>query len=252
MIPNLEKKYEKNLPLEEITEKDIIFFARDNLNFYVSKEYKIIYEKEILYLIKMKEWDWVHEDIDKNNILVYPIHNNAFSIVKYLIENNKYNLQEYHKSISKAVCSCIMPIGEEMNQYLLSKDIHTEYIADMVFQAYSMALSDKMRPDYVDYYKQKAENLFQKNASFEKILHHFLNTDEFHKYKMTLVNFLEQHPLSREEKLAIVKPILEEGKEKSLAFIKREKNRVLDNWVRYVELDIQLKPKNLIHKKTKI
>lgn len=145
-----------------------------------------------------------------------------------------------------------MPIGEEMSQYLLSKNMHTDYIADMVFQAYSMSLSEKMKPEYVSYYLRKADSLLHENARFEKILNHFLITNEFSKYKTRFINFLEEHPLSREEKLAIVKPILEEGKEKSLAFIKREKNRVLDNWIRYVELDMQLKPKNIIHKKTKI
>lgn len=246
----LEKKYLVNL--ENITEKDIIYFCRDSLSFNKSAQDKMIYEKEILEIIKSRQWDYTVKDIDKNNMLLYPIYNNAFNIVSYLIENKKYNLQEYDKDVSRALCACIMPIGENMNDYILSKNIHNNYIGDMVFQAYTMSISEGMKESFIDYYKQKADFLLKQNASFENILHHFLETSEFPLYRNIFVNFLQEHPLNTEEKLDIIKPILEVGKEKSLTFIKKEKNRMLDNWVRYVEMDIKLPPKNEHKKKNKI
>lgn len=252
MIPQLEKKYKKKLSLNELREKDIIYFCRDSLHYGISQDKKEVYEKEILSLIKMKEWDWSVKDIDKNNMLLYPIYNGAFSIVKYLIENKKYNVQEYNEDISKAICSCIMPVGEKMSHYLLSKDIHTDYVSDMVFQAYSMSIIDGMKKEYVDYYINKARDLLVKKTNFNKILNQFLKTNEFDKYEMSLLNFLENHPLDKEKKLEIVKSILDEGQKKSLSFLRRKENKILDKWIKYIELNKNLPYKNTFSKKIKI
>lgn len=90
MIPYLNKKYIKKFKIEELKEKNIIYFCRDALSSSSMKEENSLYhyyEEEILNIIKLKEWDWFAEDIDNNNILLYPIYNNAFKIVEYLIEN---------------------------------------------------------------------------------------------------------------------------------------------------------------------
>lgn len=250
MIFNLEKKYNKKFNLEELTEKDIIFFCRDNLNYYNSENNRVIYEKEILNLIKTKEWNWSVKDIDQNNILLYPVHNNAFTIVSYLIENKKYDLKKYDSDISKALCSSIMPIGEKMNQYLLSQDIHKEYISDMIFHAYNMSVSKNMKEEFVFYYKEKAQNLLKQDLNFNKIFIQFLSLHEFSNHKNNFQNFLESHPLDIEEKLLIVKNFLKENK--SLSVANKEKSLILNNWIIYIELNKRLKLKQTPNKKHKI
>lgn len=249
----LEKKYSINL--DNITEKDIIYFCRDALAINKKNENKVIYEKEILEIIKSKEWDWFTQDIDKNVILTYPIRNNAFNIVKYLLENKKYNLQEYNEKLSGAVKSCIALAGNEMCEYLLSQDLHQEYIEEMAFQAYIM--SDYVVPQYRLTYLEKAIELTSLNTDFSKILNKFLNSfssEEFKKIKLSFVKFLDTHPLSKEEKLNIMKPIIESGLStmSPSMFFKSEKNRMIDNYVRYIEMETRMPPRHDNIKKPKI
>lgn len=248
----LEKKYLVNL--ENITEKDIIYFCRDALSMN-SLENKEEYEKEILELIKLKEYDWFVQDLDKNVILTYPIRNNAFTIVKYLLDNKKYNLQEYNESLSGAVKSCILLTGEDMCDCLLSYNLHQDYIEDMAFQAYIM--SDYVSPKYRLTYVEKAVKLVNYNTDFSKILDKFLNnfnSEEFKKVKLSFVKFLDTHPLSNQGKAEVMKPLIEHGLSTMSPnmFFKLEKNRMLDNYVRYINMQNRMPEKNDNIKKLKI
>lgn len=256
MTPYLNKKYKKQLNIEDITEKDIIFFCRDALSHSLTKENKnsnekAIYEEEILSLIKLKDWNWFAKDIDKNIMLTYPVYNNAFTIVKYLLENQKYNLEEYNEEISRALQSCIMLTGEKMQEYLLSKKIHSEYITDMAFKAYTM--SDYVMPEYKSAYLKKAQELIQLNTNFEKVLVNFIKYDEFEKVKQSFYLFIEEHPLPIKDKIQHVAIILNNLKEKKSGARFSSKYIDLGKWLHYHELNDKLLPKEIHEpKKSKI
>lgn len=253
MKTELEKKYSINL--NNVTEKDIIYFCRDALSTDIDNSKKAIYEKEILELIKSKEWNWFAQDIDKNVILTYPVRNNAFTIVKYLLENKKYNLEEYNEKLSGAVKACVSLVGDSMCEYLMSHNLHQDYLNDLAFKAYIM--SDSVVPTYRLTYIEKAVKLVNMGTDFEKILYNFLNdfnSDDFKKVKLSFVKFLDTHPLSKEEKLNIMKPIIQQGLANTRPdmFFKLEKNRMLDNYVRYLDMEQRMPPKNDNTKKAKI
>lgn len=248
MTPYLNKKYKKQLNIEDITEKDIIFFCRDALSHSLTKENKnnnkkAIYEKEILSLIKLKDWNWFAKDIDKNIIFTYPVYNNSFTIVEYLLDNQKYNLKEYNEEISGSLQSCIMLTGEKMQEYLLSKKIHSEYITDMAFKAYTM--SDYVMPEYKITYLKKAQELIQLNTNFEKLLINFIKYYEFEKVKQSFYLFLEEHPLPVKDKRKYVATILNNLQEKKSGARFNSKYIDLGKWLHYHELNSKLLPKEM-------
>lgn len=253
MKTKLEKKYSINL--SNATETQIMFLCRDALSLTSEDKNKADYEKEILELIKSKEYDWFAQDIDKNVILTYPVRNNAFSIVKYLLENKKYNLEEYNEKLAGAVKACVSLVGDSMCEYLMRQNLHQDYINDLAFQAYIM--SDFVDPTYRLTYIEKAVKFVNMGTDFEKILHNFLNnfnSDDFKKVKLSFVKFLDTHPLSKQDKANILKPIIEKGLATTRVdmFFKLEKNRMIDNYVRYLEMEQRMPPKNDNTKKAKI
>lgn len=251
MTPYLEKRYNKSLKIDTIKEKDIIYFCRDSLSNSISEEDKKKYEKEILSIIKVKEWDWFVQDIDKNNILTYPIYNNAFNIVKYLLENNKYNLKKYDKVISNSLSACIMLTGEKMQRYILSQEIDNQYITDMAFKAYIMSIN--VMPQYKNEYIKKAQELINLNADFDKILVNFLKENEFPKLKDTFYQFLEEHPMTIQEKVKAVVHIVEKLEENKNSIKFSEKYTSLKKWLQYHELNEKLITKKIkVIKKSKI
>lgn len=246
MIPYLNKKYKKEFNIEEIKEKDIIYFCRDALSKSSMREENSLYEfyeEEILNIIKLKEWDWFAEDIDNNNILLYPIYNNAFKIVEYLIENGKYNLKEYNEKISRSLCSCIMLTGEKMQNYLISQNINEQYITDMTWQAYNMSarVIDKYKVDYIN----KTKELMKLNVEFDTILVNFIKVNEFENVKDVFYQFLENHPMTIEEKVKGVNYALQKlydnttpVKARNVVF--NEKVIFLKKWLQYHELNDKL------------
>lgn len=244
----LERKYKQKLSLD-LTAKEIVYFCRDALSYGTKPEEKVIYEKEILNLMKSKDWDLSYKDIDGNNLLSYPIYNNAFDIVKYLIDNKLYNLQEYNQENSHAVCACIMLTGEKMMNYLVSLDINKEYLTDMTFRAYSM--SSNVMPEYKISYMNKASYLIE-HTDFEKILSEFLKVNEFDKYKEQYLVFLQEHPLELENKVKIIQAILTPLREKKNFIERVEKYKILDSWVNYFSLKEKFPNKEIADKKPKI
>ena len=255
LIPHLEKKYKKKFIVEEITEKDIIYFCRDALAHSLTEKnkgnnQKSIYEKEILSLIKLKEWDWFAKDIDKNIILTYPVYNNAFTIVEYILENKKYNLEQYNEQCSGALKACIMLTGEKMQEYILSKNIHSEYITDMAFKAYTM--SEYVMPKYKNEYLKKAEELIQINTNFEKLVMNFLKYDEFEKVRQTFYLFLEEHPLPIIDKREYIATVLQDIQEQKSGAKYKAKYIDLGKWLQYNELNDKLNYKKNIENNQKM
>lgn len=249
MVKKLEKKYKQKFPLEELTSKEIVYFCRDSLSHGTSPEDKIIFEKEILNLMKAKNWDLEYKDIDGNNLLSYPIYNNAFDIVHYLIDNKMYDLKEYSDANSQAVCACIMLTGEKMMNYLVSLNIHKDYLTDMTFRAYTR--SAYVMPQYKITYMKKADYLIE-HSNFEKILTKFLEISEFEKYKEQYLSFLQEHPAILEDKVKIIQKVLEPLREKKNFIERVQKYNILDNWVRYYELQEKYPNKDTQEKKPKI
>lgn len=245
----LEKKYKQKFPLETLTAKEIVYFCRDSLSHGTSPEDKVIYEKEILELIKQKEWDLLYTDIDGNNLLSYPIYNNAFDIVTYFIDNKLYNLKEYNHENSHAVCACIMLTGEKMMNYLVSLDMHYDYITDMTFRAYLM--SANVRPEYKIEYLNKANYLIE-NSDFENMLSQFLTLNEFDKHTEQYLSFLQEHPVETENKVKIIQKVLDPLREKKNFIQRVQKYNILDNWINYFLLQEKFPNKDVSEKKPKI
>lgn len=212
---------------------------------------KALYEKEILSLIKLIDWDWFAKDIDRNIILTYPVYNNAFTIVEYLLENKKYNIEQYHPEISHSLQSCIMLTGEKMQDYLLSKNIHSEYITDMAFKAYTR--SDYVMSEYKIDYMNKAQKLIHLNTNFSKLLINFITDTEFEKMRDTFYRFLEEHPTPLQDKIKCISTILTKLEEKKSGARFASKYRDLGKWLHYHQLNDKFVPKEITGaKKTKI
>lgn len=152
------------------TEKDIIYFCRSNFGNYKkhTKKTREMYEKTTLRAIKSKEWNWQAKDIDNNTILTYPVYNNCYLIVQYLLENKIYNITKYEEYISQALCSCIMLTGEKMmNQILSYHDLDIRYKSDMAVKALEMgSYIIAYKKDYVD----KALTIMSTSISFEHMM----------------------------------------------------------------------------------
>lgn len=262
-IKHLKKKYPKSNFIN-LTSKDIIYMCRDALSHYEKPENKQKYESELLELITSKEWDWYTQDIDRNIILTYPIYNNAYSIVEYLV-NNKYDLKTYNELISNALCSSIMLTGEKMLNYLLEQNISPEYLTDMTIRAYEMATH--VHNDHKEFYVQKGNDLIVKGTDLTKILAYYISDREFKtSFEEIFFQMLENHPLAIEEKNVVIDQLFERanttkrwinGEEqiiqrKVLSPNLEKKYQMIEKWKMYHKLENDL-PENLqIKHKAKI
>lgn len=262
-IKHLKKKYPKSNFIN-LTSKDIIYMCRDALSHHEKKQNKENYELELLELIKSKDWNWYTQDIDKNIILTYPIYNNAYSIVEYLV-GNKYDLKIYEELISNALCSCIMLTGEKMLSYLLEQNLHPEYLTDMTIRAYEMATH--VHNDYKDFYTQKGNDLIIKHTDLKKILAYYISDREF-KTSLEEIFFqmLENHPLPIEEKNVLITQLFEQantikrwinGQEqivqrKVMSSNLEKKYQMVEKWKMYHKLEDDLSYNQQLKKKAKI
>ena len=244
----LEKKYNKKILISELKTKDIIFFCRDTLSYLISNEDKIIYEIEILQLMKSMELDVNYKSIDGNNLLAYPIYNNAFKIVDYLLENNFYDLQNYNDDVSQAVCACIMLDGEKMMHKLLDLNINEKYINDMCFRAYLMA--SVVFPDYKKSYEDKVKQLIDK-TDFKEVLENFVKHEDFSKCIEQYQLFLQEHPMDLKKKIEVVENVLQPLRNKGKIIQVKEKYKLLNIWLSYYLLEDNLNQKNDDNKKTR-
>jgi hypothetical protein len=262
-MKRLKKQYSKNFDFSDLNEKDIIYFCRDSLTPYRNHSQKVQqeFENEILSIIQSKEWDWSIKDIDKNTILTYPIYNNAHSIVKYLLDNKKYDVKTYDKDMSNSLCSCITILGDKMLKNIMEYGIHPKYIDDMINKAYLYAsiMSEK---DTCEVYLNTASYLLEKNLSLNNISpylfngtisHLILNNNE-NKYpylKTALHHLLENYPLDIKKKDFHVKkffdPIIWKSKK-----LPQDISSCLENWRNYHSLNNELIKNNKIIKKFKI
>lgn len=186
----LKKLYKKRFKEDkEISEKDIIYFLRDSMS-HLRKNYtnilvKPFYEKEILNLIKAKDWDWHYTDIDNCNILTYSIFNKVDSIADYLIEN-KYDLSIYTKDVSNALCASIrinnidyfkkIVNNEDLNsQYFIDLNIHSykwRAINPINFEIYNKYLNSLEKTHKTETIYKITENIINLNHDFDKFLEH--------------------------------------------------------------------------------
>ena len=244
----LEKKYNKKILISELKTKDIIFFCRDALSYTVSEKDKKIYEREILDLMKSMKLDVSYKSIDGNNLLAYPVYNNAFKIVDYLLENNFYDLQNYNDDVSQAVCACIMLDGEKMMHKLLDLNINEKYINDMCFRAYLMA--SVVFPDYKKSYEDKVKQLIDK-TDFKEVLENFVKHEDFSKCIEQYQLFLQEHPMDLKKKIEVVENVLQPLRNKGKIIQVKEKYKLLNIWLSYYLLEDNLNQKNDDNKKTR-
>ena len=237
----LEKKYNKKILISELKTKDIIFFCRDALSYTVSEKDKKIYEREILDLMKSMKLDVSYKSIDGNNLLAYPVYNNAFKIVDYLLENNFYDLQNYNDDVSQDVCACIMLDGEKMMHKLLDLNINEKYINDMCFRAYLMA--SVVFPDYKKSYEDKVKQLIDK-TDFKEILENFIKHDDFSKCVNQYKLFLQDHPMDLKKKIEVVENVLKPLRNKGKIIEVKEKYKLLNIWLNYHILEDNLTRQN--------
>ena len=143
-IPYLRQIYKKRFKEDkELSESDIIYFLRNailNSHQPIKINNKVVvnfsYEREVLTLVKAKEWDWHYTDIDKCNILTYAIFNKVDSVANYLIEN-KYDLSVYKEDVSHALTASIRINNiDYFKKIVESKNINTEYLIDLNVHSY--------------------------------------------------------------------------------------------------------------------
>lgn len=250
-MKNLLKKYPKQ-DFNSLLEKHIIYFCRDALSFYNKDKNKQNLEKEILDLIKSKDWDWNAKDIDGNTILTYPIYNNAHSIVDYLLSNKKYNICEYNKEASQALGACINLVSDDMISNILNKhDINIQYKNELVIKAYksSSRMNDETNKNK---YLEVAFTILKKGVSFNDILNSFITeTKDYDDFPFVVNHFLDNHPLAAKEKLFTVKTYFIQD------IIKHDNSSqkfisIAEKWMTYQSLNNELTESNKSNKKLKI
>lgn len=144
-IPYLRQIYKERFKEDkELSESDIIYFLRNAiLNSYKPikiNNNKVVanfsYEREVLTLVKAKEWDWHYLDIDKCNILTYALFNKVDSVADYLLEY-KYDLSLYKEDVSHALTASIRIDNiDYFKKIVESKNINTEYLIDLNVHSY--------------------------------------------------------------------------------------------------------------------
>jgi hypothetical protein len=252
-MENLAKKYPK-VDFNNLTEKNIIYFCRDALSYYNTDHdsKKAVFEAEILEIIKSKEWNWNATDIDKNIILTYPVYNYSLPIVQYLLENEKYNIKEYNKTISNALGSSITIFGGVTLNYLLNlEDMDIMYRTDLAIKSYQVASGVEMNY-HKQNYLEKALAIFQTETLFTNIVGDFVAFPSNYKnIKEPLHHLLENHPLDIDSKVNIVKGYLNPELCNPNKLIS-EVLTTLENWSTYYSLNKDLAISNSTHKKPKI
>lgn len=210
---------------------DIIYFCRDALASGRNISNKKEAEAEILELIKSKDWNWYARDIDNNIILTYPVFNNAFKVVRFLLEENKYNLNQYNPTLSKALSACINLHGKGMLDLILGFNVDNKYKTDMVIKAYNLASAVK-EESYRDTYINLVNDLL-KDSDFIEVIDGIVNSssvDCFH-------HFLFNHPLEHDRKVQITKQIADNYTNFGVSSTDlSSKNRVLEKFEVFAEL----------------
>jgi hypothetical protein len=257
-MEKLKKRY-LSFDFSNLTEKNIIYMCRDCLD--PKRNLKTDYESEILQIIQSKEWDWTVTDIDKCTILTYPIRNNAYSIVKYLLDNSKYDLKTYDIDTSHSLTACILLVGEKMTQNIIRYDIHPRYIDDMLNKAYLYA-SSMSKQDDCDKYLKIAKLLLERNvelnninpSAFTGVISHIIlnNNENKHQYlNKALHHLLEDYPLDIRKKEFHVKkffdPVIWKSKK-----LPQDISSTLENWITYHSLNSELNTNNQVNRKLKI
>lgn len=257
-MEQLKKRY-LSFDFLNLTEKDIIYICRDSLN--PQRNLKEDYEGEILQIIQSKEWDWTVKDNDKCSILTYNVYNNAHSIVKYLLDNNKYDVRTYDKDTSDSICACISLIGQKMINNILEYDINPRYIDDMINKAYLLA-SKMSKKDNCENYLKTAELLIGENSKLNNINHslfigaisHIILNNNENKYpylNTSLHHLLEYYPLDISKKEFHVKKFFDPIIWKSRK-LPQDISSTLENWINYHSLQKDLPNNNSVNKKIKI
>jgi hypothetical protein len=236
-MKKLKQKYSKH-NFDNITEKNIIYFCRDALSYYASPK-DPDYEKEILELIKQKDYDWFINDNDGNIILTYPILNDAFTILDYLISNKKYDLSVYNNKINDSILASIRKTGKKMIKYLLNQNIHPNYITNMALTSFKM--SDHISsPNNYNYIKNALFILNkapQTAITFEYIFSNMIRNPVTS--GNSLIYLLNEHKLNNNEKIQIIDLFFEEDKNSRypLKLNKiEEKIKTIEKWKFYLSL----------------
>lgn len=145
-----------------------------------------------------------------------------------------------------------MLTGEKMQNYLISQNINEQYITDMTWQAYNMSarVQNKYKVDYTN----KAKELMKLNVDFDTILVNFIKVNEFENVKDVFYQFLEDHPMTIEEKIKGVNDALQKISDnitplqaRNLVF--NEKVIFLKKWLQYHNLNDKLISKETIELK---
>lgn len=202
-----------NQDFNHISEKDIIFMSRTclakrDINYHY-------YEKEILEIIQSKNWNWEEKDIDGCNLLTYPIYNQAFNIVNYLINEKKYDLSLYRKDISTALSASIMLNGM-MLEKLLTYSLHQDYPYELLKKVYSFILimthneNDEYRNIYLKHSKTILSTMNQ--PDYKRILKDMMEISE-DKYNLAylVIYFLENMEIKETDKLKYIEELKEES-----------------------------------------
>lgn len=259
----LKELYEQHTDFSNLEEKDIIYFCRDSLTPYrnYTEEMNQKLKNEILTIIQSKDWDWSIKDIDKNTILTYPVYHNAHDIVKYLLDNKKYDVKSYTQELSNSLCACISLVGETMLKNIMNYGIETRYLDDMLNKSYLYA-SIMSKEEHCNKYLEIAEyltnqNFLLNNTSpylFNGVISHLILNNNENKYpylNKSLHHLLENYPLDNHKKLFCMKkffdPII--WKQKRLP---QDIASTLENWINYHSLQKELNQDNIINKKPKI
>lgn len=259
------KKYQLNF--DDVYEKNIIYFCRSELNDFYKKQtnynekMKKIYENDIYEIIEKKyqqnlqNWDWYKQDIDKNIILTYPIHHNSIKLVELLLEmkdnntNKKiYDLEIFREDISNALCSCINIRSFSMLDFLLEKNIHKNYISDMIYICHIMI--NRVSPENQKKYQKQLTKLLTKEFNLERILEKTLkslpfNEEESIETTIQWIHLLEKEPNTNKElifqninKILNDLTFLEKLEKKQM----KKSIQLLNDWMLAYNLKKELKP----------
>lgn len=139
------KKFFKIDDFDNLEEKNLIYMMRNALLVKIDKKDK--FNKELLLLIKSKNWDWSKKDIDGCTVLLYAIYTQSETILDYLIESNTYDISKFDMSINEAILSANRSANFEMLDKILSyPQLNNEYKSSIVLDLLVLPLyySDKM------------------------------------------------------------------------------------------------------------
>ena len=254
------KKYQLNF--DDVYEKNIIFFCRTELNDFYKKQtnynqkMKKIYENDIYEIIEKKyhqnlqNWDWYKQDIDKNIILTYPIHNDSIKLVEYLLElrdhnthKKIYDLEIFREDISNALRSCINIKSSKMLDFLLEKNIHENYISDMIYICNIML--KRVYQESQKKYQKKLKKLLIKEYNIKRIIEKTLEELKYNKEESIETTIQLIYLLEKEKNKKLVSEELKKILN-NLTFLEKEQMKesiqLLNDWMLAYNLQKELKP----------